>query len=396
MRKLTTLGLLLSLSVVSLAQSPSDLVTRALVKRKAVQSARSALAAAKSQSVSTGAYPATRLESGVASRPDVGGGEDFSIFQPLDIFGKTKAARASGRSLVSQAESALISQELSVQQEVLSAYSEWSSAVRGYKIAQEQLAVVQEIQRATEVRAGAQAIPEIQVERAALEVTKYSQIVIDRQAAVESALVKLSQAVGEPVGGTESFAEVPAASPAGSDWEKQRPELQSLLATRQGALADANSARLSRLPDFEIQARRAPWSSGTEQYGLRIQMVFPLWDHGSARSREKAAKSLADSATQSFDDLIARIRAEASSAQVLNDAAEKSVTAYTNLVNGAQKLLERTKRGFELGAATLLDVLDAQRALFDAREQLSSAQLNRDNARASLISARGQLLGDQK
>ena len=396
MRKLTTLSLLLSIAVSSWAQSPNELVAKALVKRKAVQSARSALVSAKSQSVSIGAYPATRLESGFASSPDVGGGEDLTIFQPFDIFGKTRAARASGRSLVSQAESGLRLQELNVQGEVLAAYSEYANASRGYQIAQEQLAVVQEIQHATEVRAKALAIPEIQVERASLEVTKYTQIVIDRKAAVDSARLKLSQSVGETIDESRTFAEVPLASPAGADWETQRPELQSLLATRQGAMADANSARLSRLPDFEMQARRAPWSSGTEQYGLRIQMVFPLWDHGNARSREKAARSLAESANQSFEDLLARIRAEAASAQVLSEAAEKSVVAYTNLVTGAQKLLDRTKRGFDLGAATLLDVLDAQRALFDAREQLSSAQLNRDSARTLLISARGQLLGDQK
>jgi outer membrane protein TolC len=396
MRNLTTIGLLLSISAATWAQSPGDFVTAALAKRKAVQSARSALQAVKYQSQALGVYPTTRLESGLASRPDVGGGEDLTLFQPFDLFGKTGASRASGRSSVQQAEASLRSQELTVQQEVLNAYSEWTSAMRGLRIAEQQLGVVQDIQRATEVRAKAQAIPEIQVERAGLEVTKYTQIVIDRKASAESALVKLNQAIGEPIKDSQPLVEVPAPLTVAAGWENERPELRSLLALRQGAMADARTARLSRLPDFEIQARRSPWSSGSEQYGLRVQMVFPLWDHGSARAREKAANAQAESIAQNYDDVLARIRAEATSAQVLSDAADKSVVAYTSLVDGAQKLLDRTKRGYELGAATLLDVLDAQRALFDAREQLSSAQLNRDNARTSLITARGQLLGVEK
>jgi outer membrane protein TolC len=379
-----------------MAQSPESLVRLALSKRDAVKSAESQLKAARSSAASLGAYPTTRLETGTGTRPDVSGGEDLTLFQPLDIFGKSRAAGRSAHALVRVSEANLRQAKLSVQTEVLSSYAVWASASRNHRFALDQLEIVRKVEAATKSRVEAKALPELQSARAALEVRRAEQVVIDREAALQVATVKLRQVVGDEVPGLgESEPEALATEvlrPANA--ERDRPELAVLLSQRQGFQSDFQQARLSRLPDLELQARRSPWSSDTEQYGLRLQLVFPLWDHGAARKRADAASQQAEATSLDYSDTLKRVLAEVESARIQLSASQGSLLAYAKLLEGAQDLLRRTQRGFELGANTLLDVLDAKRALDDALEQSSNARQNADLAVGAALAAQGQILGE--
>ena len=390
------LSVLLGIFSVAMAQSPESLVRLALSKREAVKSAESQLKAARSAASSLGAYPATRLEAGTATRPDVSGGEDLTLFQPLDVFGKSRAAGRSANANVKVSEANLRQAQLNVQIEVLGAYAQWANASRNHRFALDQLEIVRKVEQATKARVEAKALPELLSARAALEVARAEQVVIDREAVLQIALVKLRQVVGGEVPGLgesepESIAQglIHVAKP-----ERDRPELAALLSQRRGFLSDAQQAKLSRLPDLELQARRSPWSSQTEQYGLRIQLVFPLWDHGAARKRADSADQQADAASLDYSDTLKRVQAEVEAAHIQLSASERSLTAYAKLLEGAQDLLRRTERGFELGANTLLDVLDAKRALDDALEQSSNARQNADLAVAAALASQGQILGE--
>ena len=104
----------------------------------------------------------------------------------------------------------------------------------------------------------------------------------------------------------------------------------------------------------------------------------------------------ADATSLQLSDALKRISAEIEAARIQLDAAKKSLAAYTTLLVDVKELMEKTQRGFELGASTLIDVFDAKRALADAMEQRSTAQLNLDLATAELLRAQGQILGEEK
>lgn len=387
---------MLGLCSVLMAQSPEALVHLAFSKRDAVKSAEFQVRAAKSSAASAGANPATRIETGIGSRPDVGGGEDLTLFQPFDIFRKARAAGRSASALSKVSEANLRQTKLSVQTEVLNAYALWASALRNRKFALDQLEIVRKVEIATNARVEAKALPELQNARAALEVRRAEQVVVDREATLKTATVKLRQVVGQEIPGLdESEPEVIAQGliyPPKP--ERDRPELTALAFQRQSFESDMQQARLSLLPDFELQARRTPWSTDSEQYGLRIQLVFPLWDHGAARKRADASGQQADATSLEYSDTLKRIQAEVESAQIQLVASQRSLIAYTKLLEGARDLLRRTQRGFELGANTLLDVLDAKRALDDALEQSSIAIQNADQAVGAALAAQGQILGE--
>ncbi len=376
----------------SLAEEPTELVQRALKSRDSVKASMILLEAARRTSSSLGALPATRLEFGSGTRPDVNGGEDLTLFQPIDIFGKARVARAGGQAGVRVAEATLRQTKIDVQLEVLTAISSWSSATRNLATARDQLELTRQLARVTKARVDVRALPELQLTRVSLEVQRAEQVVIDRHASVESARLKLNQVVG----GFSSELTSPSLQGlelASSNPEQNRPELLLLTSQRSGFLADEKSAKLSALPDFELQGRRSPWAT-PEQYGIRFQFVVPLWDHGVSRNRAAAAQRQADATSLQYSDAAKRIAVEIESASIALAAAKKSLTAYTNLAAGVKELMDKTQRGFELGANSLIDVLDAKRAYSDATEQLSAALLAVDLAIAESLRSQGQILGE--
>jgi outer membrane protein TolC len=396
LRKVLLLFFALDAYSTTLAQSPETLLKVAFTKREAVKSAETQLESTKSLAGSLAAYPLTRLETGSDLKSDVTGGEDLTLFQPIDIFGKARLAGKSANILVRISEANLRQIKLNVQSEVLGAYAMWASAFRNQRFALNQLEVVRKVELATRTRVEARALPELQNVRASLEVQRAEQILIDRDAALQLAKVKLRQSVGFEItdlGKTEPEHLTPSLLNP-SNVEGNRPELTILTFQKQAALFDAEQARLSRLPDLELQARRSQWSSGTEQYGVRIQLVFPLWDYGSARKKAEALNRQSQAFSLNYTDMLKRIQAEVESSRIQLVSSQKSLLAYSKLLDGAQELLRRTQRGFELGANSLLDVLEAKRTLDEALEQSSNAMQNTDLAIVAALAAQGQIIGE--
>ncbi len=372
-------------------QSATDLVQQALHQRDIVKSSELQVTAAKNTAASLGALPLTRLEAGSGTRPDVNGGEDLTLFQPIDFFGKSRAARESGNAGVQTALATLRQTKIQVQGDVLNALANaWNSKSR-LDNARSQLEIANTTQKATKTRVDVRALPEIQLTRANLDVRRAEQIVIDREAAHAANLVKLRQALGGELPPLPSSSIV---LPSPGNLDKDRPELLTLNSQREGFIADEKQAKLSLAPDVEIQARRSPWAEN-ERYGVRLQFVVPLWDHGASKRKLQAARQQADATELAYQDTKKQVMAEIQAANINQSAAKKSLESYVALASGAKDLLDKTQRGFELGASTLLDVLDAKRAYSDALDDVANAEMNLNLANAELLRANGQILGER-
>ncbi len=389
---------LIASTAISQAQSPKELVHAAFNSRDIIRSAKLLKQSATRTSDSLGAYPLTRIETAFGSSPDVQGGEDLTLFQPIDLFNKSRFGRATGKAGISQAQANLRQAYIDVQLEVLIAYANWNNARGLQKNAEDQLTLVKRMKEITDRRAELRAIPELQKSRADLEVEKQTQVLNDRKANAEAARVSLTQVVGSDFKTFDDKSTIDLQP----DWiattqvELSRPELLVIHSDIASNRADSAQARSTQLPDLELQFRRSPWSSGQEQYGARLQFVIPLWDHGASRNRANASDLKAQAAQAQYSDLLKKANAEVKVADIQLESAKKSVVAYTKLVEFAREFVAKSERGFELGASTLIDVLDAKRALSDATDSLANALLARDLAVTAGLKARGQLLEEPK
>lgn len=381
-----------------MAQAPltaADAVQLAFRQRMAARAAQASLEEARANRLVTGAYPSVHLETGVASRPDVTGGEDLTLYLPVDIFGRTQTGRRQGNADFAGARATFRQSLLDIQSDVLAAYIDLASAQELLRAGEESRDLAARLKRAADAQLDARAIAEVQQARAAFELKKAEQTSEDRRASVEAAQRRFEAALGLPS----------AASPAVSldnlyqttlTGNLERPDLMLLESNLARAEADKHAAQLLQAPSMEVQLRRSPWSSDQEQYGARLQFFVPIWDDGAARSTYRAANFRRESAMLLLKDKELSIQKEQAAATIEFNAATASVKSYRELVGEATRMMVKVQRGFELGGATLLDVLDARRSYNDTQEQLIGAEERLAAAVASLLKARGQILGEVK
>ena len=393
------LGLLL-LAAQGVAQTPfaaSDALRQAFARRGTITTNRQRLEGARRDAGAAGAYPATRLDLGrdLFNKVDIAGSADLLVYQPRDAFGKARVLRRQGEAAVATALAAFRQGALDVQQEALTAYANLLSAGRLLALAKSQRDLAESVRVSTAKRVEARDLPEIQAARAALEVERADGIVADRAAAVEAARLRLAGALGEddlPEGAQLAALDAP---PDADDPTAARPELLTLRAEEAQAAADERVAKQGLLPDLEIQAGRNTFNEPA-RYGARLQLTATLWDDGATRNRIRAAQARRKAAAAALADRVKAAQKDVAAAKVEFAAAERSVANYTKLADGARTLLERTQRGFELGANVLFDVLDARRALSDAQELTVNAQLRRDLAVEAVLRSQGRFLEEPK
>ena len=151
----------------------------------------------------------------------------------------------------------------------------------------------------------------------------------------------------------------------------------------------------SRLPDFELQVRRSPWGD-PEQYNLRAQLVWNLWDWGSGAKRSKAARTALEAADRDLLDRMRFSSADVAASMAEVAAAQTSVESFARLESDALTLVQKEQQGYDLGGNTLLGVLEATRALRDIQASEAEAKLRLLQAHARLLAARGIIITEIK
>jgi outer membrane protein len=132
-----------------------------------------------------------------------------------------------------------------------------------------------------------------------------------------------------------------------------------------------------RRPEDFFESKFSKWNIG-------LTLKIPVFD--GFRTAGKVAQARADKAqvTQDRVALENQVRLEAKDGLDRLRVAKSVLEAADLNVTQAQKALDMTQANYKYGAATLLDVLDAQAALTQAESNRVEALYVHANARASL------------
>ncbi len=372
-----------------------DVLRSARTHRPLLQAAALRLSQTKLMTRATGAYPATRLFLGLTTDPETGGSDDDLVLsQPIDLFGRTSAFRRSGNALEAEAEAHYRQVALDIQTEVVEAYLASVSAAALARSARAVLTVYEQLHEATRRRVEGGVAPGFHLTQVGLDLEQARLLAEQRQAEASATLRRL-----ESVSGLKELRELQAETPRLSTPKldkavirRQRPELLLLEAQARIADADLAMARASGRPELEIQARRTPWQERNDRYGLRVQLSFPLFDHGRVAAESRAASQRAEAARKALDDALVLAEGEVAAAQIEFDAAAAQVGRYEALVGRAQELVERLRPGLTEQATTLIEVLDATRVLRDIEQAHVESRARLAQAQARLVRATGLIL----
>ena len=131
----------------------------------------------------------------------------------------------------------------------------------------------------------------------------------------------------------------------------------------------------------------------TTDYEMRAQLTVPLYQQGAVFSRVREAKQLAAQARIEIEEARRQAVEDATSGWEALATARARIKSLKAEVRAAQIALEGVQQEALVGSRTVLDVLDAEQELLDAKVDLVRAERDEIVARFDVLNATGRLTG---
>lgn len=306
---------------------------------------------------------------------------------PIELGGKRSAriAVADAQSSRAAIQAAIIRADLRLA--VTQAYIDTIAAERRLVTGRDQARIAAEALRGADVRVRAGRASPIEVQRAEVARINADAEVERAERQAEVSRFRLSQRIGQPVGGgldTGWFERV-----SGSIGPLARVDSAGTLALAAAsadlATADAQVrlARSQRLPDLTVGAGARRFENGDAAFLFSLSVPLPVFNNGRAAIQQASAqRSRADAQARVTALEVADAIAEAQAAAA--NAATTAVTATGPALAAAEESARIARIGYREGKFGQLDLLDAERTLAETRTAATDALAAYQNAQARL------------
>jgi len=178
---------------------------------------------------------------------------------------------------------------------------------------------------------------------------------------------------------------------------EQNPETRAARFAEIAARRNVRSITGELLPDAELVARASRSANSTsaesssETLEILAQISIPLYQRGAVFSRMREAKQTANQRRLELRGRKRQIEQEAVNAWEDLQAARARIEAIRAQVRSAEIALDGVRQESQVGARTVLDVLDAEQELLNAEVDLIRAQRDEIVAGYALLAAMGRL-----
>jgi NodT family efflux transporter outer membrane factor (OMF) lipoprotein len=362
----------------------------------------------------TGTGSTSRLQTSLASTPgltrqlptqqlwDVG----FDASWEVDIFRRVASNVNAQSALAESSQHDLDDVQISVAAEVARTYFDLRGAQRQLAVAQRNATNQQKIVKLTEDRLAAGRGTAFDTERAksVLYLTLASTPSLEAQIALERN--RLAVLVGRapdalPAALLDSgvLPRLPDTVFVGSPEELVRRRPDVLRAERQLAARSyfVGAARAEYLPRITVGARAGYLGTAVDELFKRANsrlllgpvMTFPLFDIGRVRERVQVAQAGQDEAQASYNATVLRALEESEGSLVTYDRAHARLSILESAVRSSSRAADLAQQRFEAGLTDFLQVLDAERTLLDAENQLALGHTTAATALVAVYKAVG-------
>jgi len=230
-----------------------------------------------------------------------------------------------------------------------------------------------------------------EVPRVEIELERLRNAVERARATAEAQRERLSTWLGAPVGRVEADLAAPLPLPPLADLQERglasSPVVQASRARLQAAAAEAGAERWERMPRLSVVAARVEELDRAAST-VTASVALPLWNWNQGKIRQAEAAEAGE-----------RARLDATSRELtagLSDAWRGCAAGQAATRRFREEILPRAERSartlgraFELGEASLLDVIDARRVLLDTRREYLDLLLDTQNACGDLAALAG-------
>lgn len=176
-----------------------------------------------------------------------------------------------------------------------------------------------------------------------------------------------------------------------------RPDVRQAEQLLRGANASIGAARAAFFPSISLTGALGVASpeldslfeGNTERWSFGGAINLPIFDNGARRARLAEAEAKQDELVASYQKTVQTAFREVSDALVARQRYEEQIAAQIRTVAAQRRLAETAQLRYDNGVALYLQVLDAERNLFTAEQQLVRLRASRLQADVSLYVALG-------
>ncbi len=387
----------------------TDLIQRAIENNKDLAVARARIREARALAIIAGAADEPQLDAAARASRDLRsvntnqgnfGDRESTLFQAgfdatweLDVFGGTRRGVEAALADTDAAVENLHAVRVSLAAEVAQAYTRLRGFERRIAIATKNIRTQQNTVELADARFKAGLRSDLDVAQAQTQLALTTSQVPTHEIGLRQALHRLSVLVAEPpsalvglLSAANSPAGIPAPNPSGqtipiglpSDLLRQRPDVRRAerdLAASNARIGVATADLFPRFnltgslglqsqhPDDFPEGRSAYWSIAP---GVR----WPILSGGRIRANIEASNARQEAAAAGYERAVLEAIEDAENALVSFDREQARATALRQAVSASQRAFDLSDELYRRGLTDFLSVLDAQRSLFSAEEQL--------------------------
>ena len=176
---------------------------------------------------------------------------------------------------------------------------------------------------------------------------------------------------------------------------ERRPDIREAHQDLLAAQAAVGVAQAERFPTFTIDLTGGVESNAFSNlfrspfYFAGAELASPIFQFGKKKSQFKAAIARYDQTRYEYEKTVMQAFREVYDASVNFNSARKNTGLKFDLQEATRKYVSLTMSQYINGTINYLDLLDAQRAYFDAQVELSNAIMNEHLALVDLYKALG-------
>jgi outer membrane protein, heavy metal efflux system len=368
--------------------SLTDIIALAMEHSPTLAGAEASVKQSHGQQITAGAYPNPSV-SGMAGRgairdPSTGvrvTERTVTVEQPLEWFGKRQARQEAANAGVAGASAALEETRLTLLTDVKVAFYSVLFAQRDAELAVQNVTMVEDVLRTVKARVAAGEATSFDTMKASVEVQKAQKEVARAQNALLVARTRVNTLTAGSLGKQFSLQGDFLPPKPGVELDRltvqafeQHPTVRRLTNLAEQAEHTVRLERESRVPNISVQGSYHR-EAGDESLVAGLSVPLPLWyrrqgeietalgaKHRAEAERLRAQNELEQAITQH--------------AQEVRTAQDQIQVFETGLLKQAEQTLSVARTSFRHGAASLLDVLDAQRVYRQAL--LEYAQVRAD------------------
>lgn len=325
----------------------------------------------------------------------------LTVTQNLYDFGKTDASVERAEANVLATRARLVETEQTVLQDVVSAYMNVVRDQAVVDLNQNNLDRLQRQLEATQDRFNVGEVTRTDVAQAESRLATAQADLIEAQGNLEVSRAAFEQVVGEEPGRLDQpspLTDLPASRQMAIDAAiASNPTIRARQFDKTSAAKSIDAETADLLPDVDLQGQLAHSRDVSNRDTTRdsaqaaVVLTVPIYQAGLASAQVRAAK-------QTYlrsDNLIAEARRiaveQATSAWETYNTATARIRALGASVDAAEIALDGVEQEAAVGSRTVLDVLDAEQELLNARVSLVRSQRDLEVARYDLLAAVGSL-----